>query len=86
MYEFLTSPMRSTCPVHLNILDLIIVIIFWRIMKQFYPGSCYSSLLSLNILLSTLFSNTLNLFPSINVRHKFDTRTLISFDENNLHT
>jgi hypothetical protein len=51
-YTFLSSPMRPTCPAHLILLDLIVT----------------SSLLGPDILLRTLFSNTLSICCSLNVR------------------
>jgi len=59
--------MRHSCPEHLSLFDLIIVIIFGqsvRIMNSslliFFQPHATSSLLDPNILLSTLFSYTLN--------------------------
>jgi hypothetical protein len=63
-------PIRATCPAYLILLDLIVLIILVRrvqVMKllimQFSPAS-----FGPNILLSTLFSNTLSLCSSLNVR------------------
>jgi hypothetical protein len=77
----LISPIRATCPACLILLDVITRIIFveeYRSLSSSYsflysPGT--SSLLYPNILLSTLFSNTLILvFPSMSA-NKFHTHT-----------
>ena len=68
------SPMRASCPAHLILLDFIT----WRILGEQYRSlssslrsflhySVTSSLLSPNILLNTLFSNTLSLRTSPSV-------------------
>jgi len=70
----LLSPIRATCPAHLILLDFIT----WRILGEQYRSlssslrsflhySVTSSLLSPNILLNTLFSNTLSLRTSPSV-------------------
>jgi hypothetical protein len=73
LYTFLISTIRVTCPVKLVPLDLITLILF----NYWSPSACSllqppttSSLLGPNILLSTLFSNTLNLRSSLSVRHQ----------------
>ena len=73
LYTPLLSPMCATCPVQL-ILDLITQIVFgeeWRLLSSSLPSFLHSrvtsSLLGPNILLNTLFSNTLSLRSSLNV-------------------
>jgi hypothetical protein len=74
VYTFLFSPIRATCLAHHILLDLFIQIIFSEEYKSRSSPRCSFlqppvtlSLFGLNILLSTLFTNTLSLCSSLNV-------------------
>ena len=81
LYNPLSSPIRPTCPAHLILLDFITRTILGEEYKSF-SSSLYnllhspvtSSLLGPNILINTIFSNTLSFLSSLNVRTKFQTR------------
>ncbi|PNF43690.1 hypothetical protein B7P43_G14620 [Cryptotermes secundus] len=62
--------MRATCPAHPIILDLIVLIMLGEdsSLCNFLPPPETSTLFGPNILLTTLFSNTLSLCSSLNVR------------------
>ena len=70
----LLSPIRATCPAHLILLDFITRTVLGEEYKSLSSSFCsflhspdISSLLGPNILLSTLFSNTLSLSSSLSV-------------------
>ena len=67
LYTPLSSPICATCPYHLILLDFITRTILGEEYKSFSSSLCYllhspvtSSLLGPNILLNTMFSNTLS--------------------------
>ena len=71
----LSSPIRATCPAHLILLDFITRTILGEEYKSFGSSLCnllhspvISSLLGPNILLNTLFSNTLRMHGHLHVK------------------
>ena len=71
----LSSPIRATCPAHLILLDFITHTLLGEQYRSFSSSLCSllhspvtSSLLDPNILLNTIFSNTLSFLSSLNVK------------------
>ena len=84
LYVPLLSPLHATCPVHVMLIELITRIKYGEEQRSLRASLCsflhsavISSLLGPIILLSTLFSNTLNLRSSLNasdhVTHPYKT-------------
>jgi hypothetical protein len=78
LYTFLFSPIQATCPTYFILFDLIIhsfINYIWRrvqitklLVMQFSPLSCHLILLRSNYPPRILFSNTLRVCSSLNVR------------------
>ena len=96
-YAALLSTTRATCPSHLILLDLISRTILGEQYRSLSSSLCSflhspvtSTLLRPNILLNTLFSNTLSLRSSLNVSdqvsHPYKTKVKITFGDLTYHS
>ena len=77
LYAPLSSHIRATCPAHLILLDFITRTVLGEVYKSFSSSLCNllhspvtSSLLGPNILLNTMFSNTLSFLSSRNTKRQ----------------
>ena len=86
LYTTILASIRATCRAHPIFLDLITRPIFGKQYRSLSFSSCSllhspvtSSLLGPNILLYTLFSNTLSLRSSLNVSDQVSTISMLTF-------
>jgi hypothetical protein len=97
LYAFLFYPIRVTCLVYHILLDLINLIIFGEVdklwsflLRSLFQPPVSSSLFGPNIFLNALFSNTLSLCFSLNVRyqvsHPYRTRGQVVMYQNRVKT